>query len=122
MKTESAGSGYVFVILHGHPMSDSRGRVLEHRFVMSKHLGRIIGKDEVVHHIDGDRKNNSIENLELMTRPEHTRIHSPCDLLELVCPECGSSFERARRNARGKRTFCSRSCAARFYKNVNRGA
>lgn len=42
---------------------------------MEKHLGRKLRSDEVVHHKDGDKSNNSIENLEVMTLSEHSRFH-----------------------------------------------
>ena len=109
MKTESAGE-YVFVIVSGHPMADSRGRVLEHRYVMSESIGRILTEDEVVHHIDGDTRNNDISNLKLMLRGEHSRLHSPVDMVSLVCCKCGVEFERPRRKIRSEMVFCSKKC------------
>ncbi len=45
-----------------------------HRLAMEKHLGRKLTSNEVVHHIDWDRYNNEISNLELMDKTEHNRL------------------------------------------------
>ena len=47
----------------------------KHRAVMEKHLGRKLRSDEVVHHINGDVKDNRIGNLQVMTVSEHGTLH-----------------------------------------------
>ena len=63
-KRETA-NGYVLVHLPAHPCANSGGNVLEHRLVMEKHLGRLLAADETVHHINGKRNDNRVDNLEL---------------------------------------------------------
>ena len=47
----------------------------QHRVVAEKILGRTLIKGEIVHHKDGDKKNNSIDNLSIMTQGQHMREH-----------------------------------------------
>ena len=42
---------------------------------MEAKLGRLLQPDEVVHHVDGDHTNNKPNNLEVMDRREHARLH-----------------------------------------------
>lgn len=48
---------------------------LVHRHVMELHIGRPLMPNECVHHKDRDKSNNSIDNLEIMTRAEHIKHH-----------------------------------------------
>ena len=48
---------------------------LEHRKIMRLKLGRPLEDCEVVHHIDGNPHNNKPNNLQIMTRSEHSRFH-----------------------------------------------
>ncbi len=62
--------GYRVWYLPDHPMANSAGAVTEHRLVLANHIGRSLRPDESVHHLNGDRLDNRIENLELWTKSQ----------------------------------------------------
>lgn len=55
--------------------TDKQKYELEHRIVMAKYIGRELTDKEDVHHINSDKTDNRIENLQLMSRSEHSRLH-----------------------------------------------
>ncbi len=65
--------GYVLVHVKGHPRQRRHAPyIFEHRLVMEQHLGRPLERREVVHHKDGNKANNQIENLQLFqSNAEH---------------------------------------------------
>jgi len=66
---------------------------VQHRVIMEKHLGRLLKTDEIVHHKDGNGKNNDIQNLELMSLSQHGKLHAkPKHFIELTCAYCGIKF------------------------------
>jgi hypothetical protein len=53
-------------------MADKRGRIAEHRLVMARHLGRPLSTIEQVHHLNGDKSDNRLVNLKIMSKAEHS--------------------------------------------------
>ncbi|MCK6475299.1 MAG: HNH endonuclease [Phycisphaerales bacterium] len=87
-----------------------RGKVYEHRLVMETKLGRRLVRGEVVHHVNGDKRDNRPENLELMSSATHSLLHNPQRLPSRKrCKECGAIFT-PHKAARGKQQTCSRKC------------
>ena len=58
-------NGYVLVFSPNHPYKNRQNYVFEHRLVMEKHLGRYLTKKERIHHKNGIKSDNRIENLYL---------------------------------------------------------
>lgn len=74
-KKTISNNGYIRIYFPDHPKSDCWGLINEHDLIMECLIGRWLKDDEVVHHKNGIRTDNRKENLVLMTRSEHTRLH-----------------------------------------------
>lgn len=82
-----SSSGYIHVMIQPddpyYPMVDKRRYVAEHRIVMARHLGRCLLKNELIHHINGVRDDNRLENLELISPANHLLYKQMCTDCEL---------------------------------------
>ncbi len=108
------------VYFPNHYRADKNGHILR-AIVAYEAYHRIIipiGKD--VHHKDGDRLNDSKENLELLIHDEHSHISNPILNIVRTCKNCGKKFNikpwRLRQPQRGN--FCSRKCSLTFYRRI----
>lgn len=74
--------GYYYLKCPNHPFANKRGAVRHHRFVIEEYLTKQFGcptflfPDFHVHHLDHNRLNNDLSNLEIVTQKEHLLIHS----------------------------------------------
>lgn len=71
-------NGYIYILVgRSHHLASKDGYALEHRMVAESIIGRRLKKDEVVHHKNENKHDNSPENLEVLSgNAEHRKIHS----------------------------------------------
>jgi hypothetical protein len=71
-----ASNGYVLVrVGTAHHLADVRGYAYEHRVVAERSIGRRLRPAEIVHHRDGNKQNNSPDNLEVVPSNAHHQYH-----------------------------------------------
>lgn len=69
--------GYVHIFKPDHIEAMKNGYVREHRMVVSDYIGRKLKKDEEIHHINGIKSDNRLENLQIISKVEHAKISNP---------------------------------------------
>lgn len=107
-----SNEGYVLIKMSNHPMAGRDGYVREHRFVMANYLKRMLSEGEIVHHINGIKTDNHIENLKLMVARVHTSQHSNKKQI-YICLVCGKEIIDSPSH---QRKYCSLAC---FHKSGN---
>lgn len=119
---------WLYIILHKkqnrymanliHKTNKTRTTFAYSKYLMCVNLKRILSRDEQVDHIDGNKLNDAIENLQILTSAENLRkmvieTGKSAIVYDLLCTECNISFKRKRvgwKIAKGLGIFCSKLC------------
>ena len=111
-------NGYQVVRCVGHPRAWRKGHYVYVQIVLAEiNLGRLLRPDEVAHHADENKLNNTPDNITVLTRGDHSALHhAGAVMVGLLCPVCEQGFERPlRRVLDGASDFCSRACSNRLH-------
>lgn len=74
--------GYIFIYASEHPSRDCLNHIFEHRYIMEQKLKRYLNPEERIHHINGNKQDNRIENLMLFkNESEHQKFHYANNIL-----------------------------------------
>lgn len=99
------------------------------RYLMAVHLKRILEEDEQVDHIDNDKTNDNISNLQILSCADNLKKSAKgLSLIDLVCSHCNKNFTREKRlvpisnggtkkdlNLNPNLIFCSYSCSGIYH-------
>lgn len=95
---------------------ENRTTISYARYLMSVHLGRKLKKIETVDHINGDKLNDSLENLQILSNEDNIKKSARGKTMAtLKCPVCLNLFTKEKRQTHlvkgGNPTCCSRNCS-----------
>lgn len=120
------GGGYKYCrTIPVHPKANAKGLYPLHRVLMENKIGRNLNRQEIVHHLDENKENNDISNLQILLNSVHTKLHrKKVENIEYSCSNCSNIFYikphiyRLRiSRSKNHSIFCSIKCSTKFYWN-----
>lgn len=115
--------GYITIIRRHHPYRNGSNKVYLHRYLKELDLGYYITKEYEVDHINGDKRDNRPENLQVLLKRVHRRKHTVIDMTNRKCILCGIKYEE--RVAPNKRQwyeyetgYICAACNIKIYKKI----
>jgi hypothetical protein len=82
---------------------------LAHRVIVEQSIGRTLGRFELVHHRNHDKRDNRLENLEIVTPKEHSVHHLQKHPVVKTCKICGKEYSPPIKH-RARSLTCSKQC------------
>ena len=99
--------GYFRVYRPDYPRAWPSGYAKRYHVVYWLLTGRVLAENEVLHHRNGIKTDDRLENIEVLDRGEHTKLHHPSTLLFIICATCGVAFRDPKKP---HRKYCTFAC------------
>lgn len=109
-------NGYIVFCDINHPLANCSGYVYLHRHYASIKINHWLIKNEQVHHIDGNKLNNDLNNLQICSCGEHTKIHNLKNIsYNKICKYCHNEFI----TKDIEQIYCSHNCSHASRRKIN---